>query len=319
MTVRLTELRDGCVLAVCCSHACVDGTGFLTVMREWSRAVAGAPIATPPVARPAPPAPPRAKGAVARSARDAGMHPISLCTGLRYLATTRLARERAFVGRLSADALRGCHRACQRESPGERVTLNTALVAHVTRCLTTLLRFAPDAPITVSVVADTRGRLAAFPRDYVGNASTIVCTEAMPAGAPRGEIAARIQRELRRTLSRSTARLAAREALLDEVIVRRVRFLQVPLGRMMRRRPSHIYTNSFATYPIYDLDFGGVRPIRVVPPNLGDPVMIWPAPPDVGGVEVHVGGPFARHLRTLADDDPWWSAFRQFEAPDHVH
>ena len=62
--------------------------------------------------------------------------------------------------------------------------------------------------------------------------------------------------------------------------------------------------------PIYDVDFGGRGPVRAIPHNLLDPVLIWPAPPNVGGVEVYLTGMAAHAAARLADDDPWWGDVR---------
>lgn len=34
----------------------------------------------------------------------------------------------------------------------------------------------------------------------------------------------------------------------------------------------------------------------------------WPAPPEQGGLEVYLTGPFARALKARRPDDPWWEA-----------
>ncbi len=41
--------------------------------------------------------------------------------------------------------------------------------------------------------------------------------------------------------------------------------------------------------------------------------MIWPAPPEQGGVEIYFGGLYARALKELPADDPWWSEMRRPE------
>jgi hypothetical protein len=71
LTVTLTHIRDGCVLAICTSHACVDGNGFYTMVQNLARAATGRPF--PPTVFDRPPAPPvRRRDEVKRSAREAG-------------------------------------------------------------------------------------------------------------------------------------------------------------------------------------------------------------------------------------------------------
>ncbi|MBF8269283.1 MAG: hypothetical protein HW386_992 [Gammaproteobacteria bacterium] len=86
-----------------------------------------------------------------------------------------------------------------------------------------------------------------------------------------------------------------------------IAFLTV--GRMLGRRPTLFYTNSFWKFPVYDVVFGEaarpVRPVRAIPHNLGDPIVLWPAaPPSVGGVELYFSGTLARAVERLGKDDP---------------
>jgi hypothetical protein len=93
----------------------------------------------------------------------------------------------------------------------------------------------------------------------------------------------------------------------------------LPIGNMFGRHPSHFYTNSFQNFPIYDLQFGGksglIRPARVIPHNLGDAVLFWPAPPSIGGLELYLSGTLARVVKSLKNADPWWAELRCFDAP----
>ena len=92
------------------------------------------------------------------------------------------------------------------------------------------------------------------------------------------------------------------------------------VAAMHAARPTLTYVNNFWALPIYDVDFGEegapVLPVAAIPHALPDPVLLWPAPPDQGGVEVYFAGRHARALRRLPKDDPWWTELRQFETKE---
>ncbi|HET7133558.1 MAG TPA: hypothetical protein VFJ95_14995 [Gammaproteobacteria bacterium] len=45
--------------------------------------------------------------------------------------------------------------------------------------------------------------------------------------------------------------------------------------------------------------------MRAIPHNLGDPILVWPAPPAVGGLELYFSGPLARALGRAGGDERW--------------
>jgi hypothetical protein len=86
---------------------------------------------------------------------------------------------------------------------------------------------------------------------------------------------------------------------------------------MLGKRPTLLYTNSFSKFPVDDLDFGEashpIRPVRAIPHNLGDAIVLWPAPPSVGGIELYFSGTLARAVVRLGEKDPWWTALHSFD------
>lgn len=67
------------------------------------------------------------------------------------------------------------------------------------------------------------------------------------------------------------------------------------------QRPINRPTGS-GSVPVYAVDFGAGKPVFVVPHNLPDPVLIWPAPPSRGGVEVYFTGVIAHAVQK----NPHW-------------
>ncbi|MBN2531767.1 MAG: hypothetical protein JXB88_02685 [Spirochaetales bacterium] len=65
--------------------------------------------------------------------------------------------------------------------------------------------------------------------------------------------------------------------------------------------------------PVYEVDFGTGKPAIVIPHNLGDPVLIRPAPPSMGGVEVYFSGVIAHAVHKLPAKDPWLEQLKKID------
>lgn len=54
------------------------------------------------------------------------------------------------------------------------------------------------------------------------------------------------------------------------------------------------------------------KSVTVVPHNLIDPILIWPAHSSKGGVEVYFTGILARAIDKLKEEDPWLQEMKQY-------
>lgn len=317
LTVRLTRIADGSVLAICASHACVDGNAFYGLARNFARASTGRPFASPSFERgPAPPRRPRRE--VAQDAKRLGWQ------GPRPVDLLRLAlglvgfRRRRFVAHFSPAALARCKAELAEASGCAGLSTNSALVAHVAQCTARLVGLNASSSFSIASAVDMRGRAAGLTDAYAGNAVALAATPEIPANAAASEIAAKLQARLEPLLGRPSPELEAVAALTLEVAEHAMLLSPVRLSRMLMRKPTLFYTNSFAKFPVYDLDFGSeshpIRPVRVVPHNLGDPILLWPAPPDAGGIDLYFSGSLARAVARLGESDPWWDALGRFES-----
>ena len=319
LTVKLTHIHDGCVLAIGCSHACLDGNGFYTMARNLSRAATGRPFALPRFDHPAPSEKARSRRQVARAAREAGWHRLNLLDVLRFAVARRGVHERAFVARFSPAELQRCKETLAREAACAPLSTTSALLAHVAHCVAAMLELRADERFSVSFLVDQRERLSSLPTDFARNAVSAVATSPLASHASPAEIAARLHERLEPLLARPSPELEAIASLTAEVAAHYLPYGTIPLSRLPRRRPTLFYTNSFAKLPVYDLDFGDasrpVRPVRAIPHNLGDQIVVWPAPPTAGGLEVYFSGPLARAVARVADTDTWWTELRRFDEP----
>ncbi|HEU4619741.1 MAG TPA: acyltransferase [Gammaproteobacteria bacterium] len=317
MTLKLTHLRDGCVLAICCSHACLDGNGFYTMARNLARAATGAAFPAPVFERRGGETLRRSRWEVARAARQAGWRRVSPLDIVRFAVARPGLHDRAFVAHFSPAALQRCKETLARDAACPRLSTNSALLAHVAHSLAALVGLADRDRFALSVAVDQRGRASSVPEDFAGNAVAIVVTPPIPARADRAAIAARVHACVEPVTNRPSPSLESLAQLTREVVAHRLPWTPLPRNRLGRRRKL-FYTNSFARFPVYDLDFGDesrpVRPVRAIPHNLGDPVILWPSPPPVGGLDVYFSGKLARAVSRVARDHPWWTEMRRFDA-----
>jgi hypothetical protein len=154
------------------------------MVQNWGRAATGQSFELPVLDRPtASPQAKRSKAEVARCAREAGWHKLSILGGLRYLASAPRTLERVFVTHFSPEALRRCKQALTADSACTQLSTNTAAVAHAAKCLVTLLRLPMKSSFSISFIVDQRERVAAISKTFARNAASFVVTEAIPVSA----------------------------------------------------------------------------------------------------------------------------------------
>jgi hypothetical protein len=311
--VKLTELGDGCVLGVRCTHACLDGDGFYSMVSNWSRLCRGAPI-TPPILDQSliPKTTSRSQSEVLREASLLGWKKLSLLDVARTLPAYISGRlnirapalhfSEATLGKLKADIGEaiGC----------EELSTNVALSAHLTRMSARLHGLSAETPCSQVTIVNWRRRVPSIPAAFVGNAAFPIVAEGFTAGSSLNELAELIHQKLAPFLEPDSKVLEREIALQLDLIRHRKLMSPFDFFTMHSRRPTTAYINNFSKLPIYDVDFGDeatpVKPVRVIPHDLPDPFLIWPAPPEVGGVEVYLTGVAARSAMSLDASDSWW-------------
>jgi hypothetical protein len=327
MSVTITHLGDGSVLGVRCSHACLDGQGFYGMVRLWSQLHRGEPFTPPILDQSLAPTPSdRPKAEVIRLAREAGWSKISPLVLLSVLPRYLLGRlhrrapgihfSKETIGRLRKEAAAApadtdCH---ERHGADGLPSVNVALTAHLTRMCNRLFGLPDGTPCSQVTVLDGRERLPSVPAGFAGNAAFAVSTARYPSGAHLSDLAAQIERRLSVFTARPSPALLEQVSLGVDLMSHKVLMAPYDLGAMHRSRPTLTYVNNFTRLPIYDVDFGDLdrpaRPVRVIPHDLPDPVLLWPAPPEVGGVEAYLTGVEALAAMKLPPDDPWWRELR---------
>lgn len=319
LKVRLTRLRDGTLLTVTCSHAALDGNGFYTFVRNWSWSCSGHPFGAP-VLDPSLVPPPLAvsRDELVQQAQAAGWSRLTAGQLLRVVLLTLSGKlgGRCKVLTLSPAQLRRLRTAAARASQQTGLRTFEALSAHLTRMAVRLVGHPAATRCTQVTVLDARRHVATLPAEYAGNAAFAITSAGFTADATLGEIATSIQQGLQPYLATPSERLTHEIALVRALVQQRALYMTYDADAMHAAAPTLIYVNNFWTLPIYDLDFGepgaALAPVLAIPHDLPDPVLIWPTPPEHGGVEVYFTGRLARAVRRLPADHPWWSELRQW-------
>jgi hypothetical protein len=276
---------------------------------RWGRVCSGLPI-EPPVLDPSlPPVPPeRPKADARQAALDAGWCKPSLLRMLPALVQLILGRlgNRSRAVHLDVPALARLGEAARRGAPDDVVLgANDVLTAHLTRMLARLCH-PPGTSCLQVVVLDGRRHLLGVPGNFAGNASITALGARFDAGVGLAELAVATHRALSPWLERPSPTMAAQWCRSLELMHHRLFMANYDLAATYTRRPTVFYMNNFARLPIYDVDFGSGPPTRVIPHDLPDPILVWPAPPALGGVEVYLAGVLDRASRALGDE-AWWS------------
>ncbi|MDW7729283.1 MAG: hypothetical protein SCJ94_04665, partial [Bacillota bacterium] len=130
-------------------------------------------------------------------------------------------------------------------------------------------------------------RLAGIPSNYAGNSSLTIATPDFSAEAGFYEIASIIEETLEPFRQSPSLELMKLMQLNLNTMKHKLSFAPFNIFGMFTKKPTIAYLNNFSKLHIYDIDFGSGEPIRVIPHDLHDQVVIWPAPSAKGGVEVY--------------------------------
>ncbi len=311
LAVRLTQLADGQVLSVTATHAVMDGHSFYTMVHDWGRLHRGQPIEPPVLDQSLLPTPrQRSKDEAVRAAREAGWRkpPIvrSLPTLIRLATGSLTNRSRpihlddAFLARLRAAA----------EDDGA-LSDNDLLSAHTARCCARLYGHGPRTRCQQVIVLDGRRRLPGTTERFVGNAAMNIIGAAFPGDMSLPALARATHAALGPWLAKPSEPMVRHLSLARELMQHGALLMHFDISAMHGARPTISYINNFGRMPIYEVDFGSAEqpllPRRVIPHDLPDPILLWPAPPTQGGLELYLTGSPDRAIAKLPADHPWWA------------
>ena len=314
LSVKITKLQDGSVLGIKCSHACMDGDSFYTMLYNWGQICKNENFDKPILDQSLFFIPEElSKDQIQQAAFNRGWKKISKLAFLKILPTFMfgIIKERTDAFYFSAD---GLNQLKQRISTnvGFPCSTHVALSAFISKMLMKLFKHSEKTTCVQVTVVNLRNRLVEISSTFVGNASSIVATPNFSAGASLEEIAGIIHQTLQPLRETSLEELRKIVSLGIQAMKLKLPVLPFDFTEMYSKKPTVFYMNNFSKFHIYDLDFGSRKPVSIIPHNLSDQVLIWPAHPAKGGVEVYFSGVPARVIRKMNKEDPWFQEMKQY-------
>ncbi len=306
MSVKYTVLKDGSVLGVRCSHLAADGASFYSMMYNWGKLCRGEKIDTPVLDQTLFPAPGvSSREESLRKATALGWKKFTVKSLIKLIAFgkpgKRIKRTRPFY--FSANGLRLLKTQISAHT-GSDFSTHVALSAFLTWFCIRLNGHDDNRSYTEAAVVDLRRRMRNIPESFAGNAAFVVMPARIPANAGLGEIAQSLHKGLAPYTAMPSPELEEEVRLGVDLMHHRVFMFPYDITLMFGNKPTLLYINNFSKFPIYCTDFGAGNPVYVIPHDLPDPILIWPDPGLLGGVEVYFTNSLACAVEKLQAGDP---------------
>ena len=303
MSVKLVSLKDGSLLNVKCSHFCLDGNGFYSMMENWASASRGGRITVRPVfddtVFPSALSSSGLYGQIlSMNAKEAelflqneGMFRIrqSVIFNMIWQKLARIDKRLSSPVRISEQEI-DFFKNLAMKACGKPVSRNAVLSALTVKLLEKSLGWSGKTTVSMIHTADHRGRKSGIPADYSGNASFTLQPSTFEAGLPTEELAILADEDIRRRLSADIEEKYF--CLYCAMLVKKFPYLPFDIGAMWCSHPTTFIINNCLKFNIYDMDFGHGTPAFAWPLDFGDPVRFWPAPPEEKGAYIYFTGPF---------------------------
>ena len=307
LSIKITRLQDGSVVGIKCSHACMDGDSFYTMVYNWGQICKNEDFKKPVLDQSLFPVPEKhTRDEVQQEAIKHGWKKISKLAFLKILPAflSGVMKERTDAFYFSAEGLTQLKQRISAEG-GVPCSTHVALCAFISKMFLKLFKHREGTGCVEVIVVNLRNRIGEIPSNFVGNASSLVTTPPFSVETSIEEIAGIIHHTLQ-PLRETSPELRKIVSLNIQAMNLQLPIFPFDVTGTLSRKPTVFYMNNFSKLPIYDIDFGLGKPISAIPHNLMDQVLTWPAHPAKGGVEVYFSGVPARRIRTLNKEDPWF-------------
>lgn len=314
LSITITTLKDGSVLGIQCFHACMDGDSFYTMAFNWGQICKKEGFKKPVLDQSLSPVPENIpKDQVEQAAYENGWKKLSKLSFLKILPLFifGIQKERTNAFYFSADALNTLKQKISLEGDFPCST-HVVLSALISKMCIDLYEHSENTKCIQVTVINLRDHLAGIPSTFVGNASAFVTTPPFSANSSIDEIARIIHESLEPIRETPSKKLEKFISLSVNVMNHKLSMFPFDITEMYSKRPTVIHINNFSRLHIYDIDFGSGKPMAVIPHDLSDQVLIWPAPPKKGGVEVYFSGIPARRIHKLKEGDPWLLEMKKY-------
>ena len=314
MSVKVTKVKNGTVLSVLCSHVCMDGDSFYSMVNNWGKLYRGEKISEPvfdqskmfdyeklPIEK------------LKKMALENGWKQLNFFLIVKLILSSIFNSSKLRVGPffLSKKKLDLLKNEIGKDN-GFECSTNIALSALITKLGIELFGLSKWTKCQQITVVDMRERLSDVGSLFCGNASITVGTRMFEAGSSISEIAKIIFETISPVLKNPSEKLELLNTINLNIMAKKLPFIPFDVVSMNSKKPSVFYTNNFSKLPIYEADFGTGCPYKVIPHDLPDPIVIWPANKDKNGIELYFSGVFAKKIKSLKSDDPWFKEIEQF-------
>jgi len=201
-------------------------------------------------------------------------------------AMDNMAKNNRIVVHFSAEQVQNLKQKVLEESGEDWISTNVALCAHFTGIMATLMyEGKKKTKVQIGQLLDLRGRYFEQDRDlqdeFVGNAILIHTAKATFPGSiqymPRGQLARWFKQNL---ATIDAAYLQSRLDLITDCLRQGYSYVGLELTDPM------IALNNQSKMPVYNVNFAGTTPVRVIPQDVGDNIMFFPTRD--GGIEIYI-------------------------------
>jgi Transferase family. len=301
LTVTLTHLADGAALGVQCAHACMDGDGFYTMVSNWSKLHNGMEFEKPVFEKPELLMPEKiTKEDVLKRVQEKRWYSVGISQLFKFVWQTmtgamKNVSDPIFV---SVDRINALKDELKSQT-GREVGTHAVLTALLAKRYFQNNPFKSTTECHSVIVMDVRGRVPELKSSYVGNAMINISTDAFSSDAELKDIALAVDESAKRFAHQSDT-LSELVRLNVESSHYKLPFVSFDLKNMSSRHPSVIYVNNLRRFPIYDVDFGGGKPVFAFPNDLLDNVKFWPSSPDKPGTEIYLRGSLRKKIAFIS-------------------
>ena len=301
-TYTLTKFEGGgCILGIAISHVLTDAAGFHILVRRLAQYYSAYAEDRVPEIVPITSdldvfafGATRDQSETITSLKQSGLKTPMKIKGLFGLALRniiiiamdRMAKNRRVVIYFSNEHLQQLKQTVLEESGEDWISTNTALSAHFTRLMATLMyRDKAKKQVKIGQLLDLRGRYFDADRDrqdsFVGNAILIHTSKAQFHDGLQHTSRGKLARWFKNNISQIDATtLQTRLDLIADCLRHGYSYVGLEMSDPM------IALNNQSKMPVYASKFGAAEPVRVIPQDVGDNIMFFPTRD--GGIEVYI-------------------------------
>lgn len=298
VTIRVTNLRDGAVLAVQMAHICMDGHSFYRMMNEWGRLCCGEDVDIQQDTQfefPKPEFMPKSQvAAILEKSNWTKLGFRDLVKMLIY-GVSKDSKVSCTPLLIDGDKVRSLKAvACQKT--GCKISTNSILSAVIVKIVMNLNGLNGKRDYSLLTVADIRGRYKNVADSFIGNASNNIVTRSLKDDCDVFELARQIQENVSRYIENKDGVMDEYVGLCMNSLKHKLPYVAFDLPEMNSKKPTTVYINDQHKLQVYDLNFGNGKPVIAFPNDLPDMVKIWPANDGKGSVLLFFKGYLAKNI-----------------------